>query len=165
MIQDYLRLKSGFTLIEVLVITGLTAILLLSSSAIFMTFLVNQSLISQKQQIKIEGDNALKQMSQVLREAKVVEECGVGKSNIIFSDLSGNQATFDNTNDRVASKSGNSTTYLTSENLALSNFLTDCFYVNNSYLVKIQFTLTNPGPNFNNNPLNQTFSTTVNLRN
>jgi type II secretory pathway component PulJ len=159
--------QSGFTLIEVLVMTGLTVILLLSASAIFMTFLLNQSLVTQKQQIKSEGDNALKQMVQVLRQAKTIEDCQTGQDEITFTDVSNSQGRYylDLDNNRIASASTPPTVYLTSDDLSVSNFSADCALSHESYLVKFQFTLSNNTPSFGSNPLEQTFEASVSLRN
>lgn len=157
--------QSGFTLIEVLVMTGLTVILLLSASAIFMTFLLNQSLITQKQQIKNEGDNALKQMIQVLRQAKTIENCDTGESELTFTDIANNQGRFYLASNRIASESSQPTIYLTSDNIQVTNFLANCSLSYESYLVNFQFTLSNNTPNFGEDPIQQTFTANVSLRN
>ncbi len=158
---------SGFTLIEILVITGLTVILLLSASAIFMTFLLNQSLVTQKQQIKIEGDNALKQMVQVIREAKDIENCENVEANqaINFTNILGNQGWFFLESNRVASTSAIGTIYLTSDSIFVSDFNPSCVFDQSTYLVKIEFKLVGVNPGFGQTPFEQTFKANVNLRN
>ncbi len=165
--------QSGFTLLEILVFTGLTSILLLSASAIFMTFLVNQSAIMQRQKIKIEGDNALKQMTQILREAKTVENCPGSAQRVVYENVFREQGEFyihnyfhdGNEMSRIASKSSSGTVYLTSEDFAASNFSADCRVKDESYLLKIKFSLSSKGPDFEAHPFTQTFENSVSLRN
>ena len=164
---------SGFTLIEVLVMTGITVILLLSATTIFMTFLVNQSLVMQKQKIKIDGDNALKQMTQMLREAREVVNCDdvSADQEIIYKNISGEVSTFsvmeDSGTQRIASASGEpvATTFLTSGEFEVSDFSPDCMEENEAYLVTVTFNLTDNSLSFSQNPLQQNFTTKVSLRN
>lgn len=161
--------KSGFTLLEVLVMTGITVILLLSATAIFMTFLVNQSLITQKQKIKTQGDNALKQMTQVLREAREVVNCEevAIDQEITYKDIANNEGSFFIEENRIASDSASSSdrVFLTADDLTVSEFSPSCTLGYESYLVKIKFTLEIETQSFADSPLKQTFEADVSLRN
>ena len=168
--------KSGFTLIEVLVVTGLTVIIMLGTVSLFMTFMLNQARVTRKQRVKTVGDNALKQIVQVLREARQIVNCdgdGSSTNSIIFQDLSGLEGVYDlrideisEGNSRIASSAGEATVYLTPEDIEASSFFATCYPSENSYFIRFNFTLEDSGGAvFSNQPTTQTFSASVSLRN
>ena len=165
----------GFTLIEVLVMTSLAVIIMLSAVILLMTFLLNQTRITQRQKIRTEGDNALKQMVQVLREAKEVENCdGEEKNEIVYQDVYDLEGEFtiatDEENIPRISRINHlgETVYLTSEDLQATNFNAICTYNENedNYFIRFNFDLANiKAPRFTDEPLSQTFEASVSLRN
>jgi len=164
--------KTGFTLIEVLVISGLTVIIMLSTVSLFMTFLISQARITQKQQLKNAGNSALKQMTQVLREAKSINPCNPASSNsIMFTDINNGtgsyqRSIFDNGNYGINYSTEASSNFITSQDMNIISFVSNCYTSQESQLVKVTFVLQNPriqGPS--NEPLNQEFSVNIQLRN
>lgn len=67
-----LKKMAGFTLVELLVVTSLTVILMVASTSVFamLIFTTNKTKIEEK--IKNEGNNALSNMEFVLRNAEEV---------------------------------------------------------------------------------------------
>lgn len=167
--------RSGFTLIEVLVMTSLAVIIMLSAVILLMTFLLNQTRITQRQKIRTEGDNALKQMVQVLREAKELAECdGEEKDEITYQDVYNLEGRFTITTDEESiprislTNHLEETIYLTSQDLHATNFNATCTYneTEGSYFINFNFELVNiKAPRFAEDPLSQTFEASVSLRN
>lgn len=161
------KLNSGFTLTEVLVITSLTVIIMLSSVVLFMTFLLNQNLISQKQKLKTEGDNALKQITQILREANQITDCPfVNQTSLTFIDPTQAEISLTVVDSRLTINQTDLSINLNSEDLSAQNLLVTCREGEEATLVSVSFELTNnTALRFTETPITQTFSTTVSLRN
>jgi len=171
-INPAFKKKTGFTLIEVLVISGLTVIIMLSTVSLFMTFLISQARITQKQQLKNAGNSAIQQMTQIIREAKAIDPCNSAASNtIIFTNLDNKSGsyqlgTFDNGNQGIYFTLDGTTHPITSEDMDITSFTSNCYIGQQSQLVKITFVLQNykiQGPS--GEPLAQEFSANVQLRN
>ncbi len=149
--------------------TSLAVILLLSSVVLFMAFLLNQNQIAQRQKIKTEGDNALKQIRQILREAKTIEGCSFSEEDsLTLRDLQDNQTTIEvhDHNQRLGlTDIAGNTTYLTGEDLTARNFQADCIAGHETVSVDIEFTLVNEKIGGLGQAGSQTFGTSVNLRN
>ncbi|KUK79570.1 MAG: hypothetical protein XD95_0303 [Microgenomates bacterium 39_7] len=155
----------GFTLIEVLVITGLTAIIMLATVSLFMTFLFNQGKISQRQEIKNAGNNALKQITQVLREAKRIDSCSLGRDEINYVDLNNHAGSFIEDDGILILNTGTQVD-LTPDHLRVDDFSADCYEGDPSQYIKVSFTLVNPNPGgLSGDPISQDFSTSITLRN
>lgn len=174
--SPYNKFSSGFTLIEVLVMTSLAVIILLSSVSLFMTFLLNQATISQRQKVRTEGDNALKQMVQLLREAKSIENCETASTtnSIVFKDVDNNEATFlikaqdegEGAVNRIVLQADNEI-FLTTKDLQANDLLVNCSYNQNqgTYFIRFSFDLINPKRTLTDKELSQTFEASVSLRN
>ena len=156
----------GFTLVEVLVITSLTVILLLGSMTIFMTFMLNQSRLMSKQRIQKAGDDALAQMTRVLREARSIPspDCNMGMSTIKFVDLLEKSGNYTVTGGQIASTSASGTYLLTPENLTTTVFTANCYPGVESDYLKISFTISDDNT-LGGQILTQDFSTGISLRN
>ncbi len=164
--------KAGFTLIEVLVISGLAVIIMLSTVSLFMTFLISQARVTQKQQLKNAGNSALKQMTQILREAKSINPCSpVASNHVVFVNIDNKTGdyqtnTFDNGNQGIYYSFEGNTHPITSQDVNVISFTTNCYAGQQSQLIKVSFVLQNPriqGPS--GDPLNQEFSANIQLRN
>jgi type II secretory pathway pseudopilin PulG len=164
-IKKKLQKHQGFTLIEVLVITGLTAIIMLATVSLFMTFLVNQGKISQRQELKNAGNNALKQITQVLREAKEINPCEANLNNqISFVDLNNQTGAF-SLNGGVISLNAGVPINLTPDHLEVTGFSANCYQGDPSQFIRVNFTLSNPNPSGLSESDSQDFSTSITLRN
>lgn len=84
--------KNGFSLIELLIATGLVSILFLTISAMFMTFLVGNSSIVFRKRVANEGNQALKTMEHYIRGARSAD-C-ITPNQITLEDPDGNVTTF-----------------------------------------------------------------------
>lgn len=70
--QLKMKRKNGFTLLELLVATSLTVILLLAVSSVFMTFLLADARTNLRRQIQSEGAEMISRMEFLLRNSKTV---------------------------------------------------------------------------------------------
>ncbi len=161
--QHTFKAKSGFTLIEVLVISGLTVIIMLTTVSIFMTFLVNQARISDRQELKNAGENAVRQITQALREAKEIEDCTTGMTDVIeFIDQDNQSGTITRTSERLRLGS----MPLTPTHLTVTSFSADCFDGQPSQHIRVRLTIENPTPKgISDGEIVQNFSTSITLRN
>jgi type II secretory pathway pseudopilin PulG len=163
----------GFTLIEVLVITTLTVIILPSTVVLFMTFLLNQARLTQKQKIKAAGDNALKQIEQAVRGAKKVDPCeppDLLNPSLTFYDFTGARGVIGLSGDTIASTAtpvtGTSVNYtLTPEGLVASGVNLGCYNGQDAQIIRVRFTLSGSGEGLISDTISQEFSTSIHLRN
>lgn len=90
--------KSGFTLIELMVVTTIVVLLLLSVSSMFMTFMLSNARTNITRQIKAEGSEMISQMEFVLRNARSTSlSCSaagsgntIGSGGVNITDADGN---------------------------------------------------------------------------
>lgn len=120
--------QAGFTLVELLVIVTLSVMLMLSSSALFLTFLLGSTKVSRAQIVKNEGEHAMAQMEFLLRNAvQIVDNgggqiCETGMDAIAFESIDSGVTTLfseedpSDSNTKIASNSG---FYLTSGDVEL----------------------------------------------
>ncbi len=160
----------GFTLIEVLVVTSLTVIILLSTVVLFMTFLMNQARLTQKQKIKVAGDNALKQIEQAVRGARRVDPCSAPSNSLTFYDFTGANGYIRLDSGAIASRAtpvtGDQVNYtLTPEGLAASGVSFNCYDGQDAQIIRVRFTLSGSGEGLVSDSIDQDFSTSIHLRN
>ena len=163
----------GFSLIEVIVVTALTILILFSTVIMFLTFLINQARLTQRQKVKTAGDNALKQIEQAVRGAQEITTCEEGMSElewISFAEVPGVIEVVDvSGNDRIASQSGTETYLLTPENIIAdpSGIRFDCYSTTReSNFVTVRFSLsTKNDEGLMNEELRQNFQTSIDVRN
>jgi prepilin-type N-terminal cleavage/methylation domain-containing protein len=115
--------KNGFTLIELLIVVSLSVMLMLSSSALFLTFLLGSTKVSRSQIVKNEGEYAMSQMEFLLRNAvQVIDNgggqiCETGMTAIAFESFDSGVTTLSSEadiGDGFTKISSNSGVYLTS---------------------------------------------------
>lgn len=172
-----LRIKTGFTLIELVVAVGISVIIMLSAASLFMIMLVSNTKTSTNQSVRNEGEYALQQMEFLLRNAidiqpnQFLETCQTDMSEIKFLSLDGGVTTLsqvldDNDVPRIASNSSN---FLTSESVELTSGPTfNCYQssdLSNTY-INFSFTLKKNALSFNQNEnaTEETFMTGVGIR-
>lgn len=81
--QKQRKSLSGFTLIELLVVTTLVVLLMMSVSAMFMTFLVGNAQTNIRRQIKGEGNEIISQIEFLFRGASSVQKSGVNLTTAV----------------------------------------------------------------------------------
>ncbi|MDQ3008298.1 MAG: prepilin-type N-terminal cleavage/methylation domain-containing protein [bacterium] len=173
---------AGFTLIELLVVVSLSVMLMLSASALFLTFLISNTKTSSTQMVKAEGEYAINQLEFLIRNSTDIitdsitgEQCEAGMNQLIVKSFDGGITAFFAEEDadgkyKIASNSG---TYLTSGAVELLNaadgtgITFDCQRVNqDTPYVTVSFTLRKgtPGIDADRDVVTQTFSTSVSTR-
>ena len=168
--------QSGFTLIELMIVTSLMVILTLTVSAMFMTFLITNARTNTKNTLKVEGSYALSQMEFLLRNSyKLVENsdtqtCQSSMDSIRLESIDGGQTEFfletAGSTTKIASNSGE---YLTSDAVLAENLSFNCTEASSgNHTVTIDFDLTKLVPsvsNTTNEDSTQHFSANISLRN
>lgn len=123
------RISSGFTLIEVLIVSGLLAIIFISVSSLFMTSLASGLRTTLWQELRSEGTFALSQMAYMLRNSSsIIGLCSGGTNTISFDNPDatksqfftvagshGNQLVVETIDDTISNFSNVPTSYLTSD--------------------------------------------------
>jgi type II secretory pathway pseudopilin PulG len=175
--------NKGFTLVEVLVVSTLAILLMITVTSIFITFISSSGQTKLKQQLQVEGNQTLDKMERLLRGSKnlstnnVGDICTTGMASIGFESFAGGKGVLYEVSNRIASDSGVlndadtiQTYYLTSDQLDVDttnhDLTFDCYQGEDSYFVKISFGLmadTTKSPT--DRTVKQTFSTGVQLRN
>jgi prepilin-type N-terminal cleavage/methylation domain-containing protein len=160
--------KTGFTLIELLITTALTVILMLTVTALFMTFLLSNSRTNTQKAIKEEGIHAMSQMEFILRNARYIDvestPCITGMSTIDVISADGGLTTFRTITDGGVPKIASNSAFLTSGSVNVSNppLRFNCSGSLGNRRVKITFGLSKTSPDGN---VNEVFESTVNIRN
>jgi len=123
-----MKKQDGFTLIEILAVSGILVLLSITIVSLFISILRGGTKAEVVQEIRQGGDFALKAMSQVIRNAQFVavddcSEAGTSGSSIIVVDQSNNPVLFSLESDRIASDSS----YLTSSRVKASGLSFICY--------------------------------------
>ena len=160
--------KQGFTLIEVLAVSGILVILAVIIVGLFTTTLRGGIKADVVQGIRQEGDFAIKAISQVIRNAEYVEvsdcsQAGTSGSSITVVDQYSNPVVFSLGDDRIASDSS----YLTSTRVKASGLSFVCYDRElGNQVVTINFSLSlgdEPGAKAHERQTEE-FKTSVSLR-
>ncbi len=173
-----LEAQAGFTLLEVVVATSITVIMMLAATSLFLATLRSNTKDTQVTSIKQEGDYALSQMEFLLRNAiSVVQDpqfplspvCQSNMDSISFKLLDGGITTLSASNGLIASKSATAANpvYLTSPATVLTNLKFDCSQAGTNYgtYVTASFSLAKDENNANTpNTITQDFRTSVSVR-
>jgi len=177
-IQPEKTYQAGFTLLEVLVATSITVVMMIAATGLFLATLRTSTKNSQVSAIKTDGDYALSQIEFLLRNAVTIVPdpqaplgavCSAGMSSISFKLRDGGTTTLTSANSLIASKSATAAnpSYLTSPSTTLSNLLFDCSQAGTNYgtYVTASFTLSKDETNSNTpNTITQDFRTSVSVR-
>lgn len=169
--------NQGFTLVELVVSMGLATMLLLTVSAMFMTFLVSGAKTNLKKAVISEGGRVLNQMEFMLRNSlQLVPNtsgitCAADMDSIAFQSYDGWITQFQTVNGKIASRSADPsdpTSFtdrsLMSDTVELSQPLQfDCSTNSTSASVTINFSIQKT--NTDNDNSEEDFATTVQLRN
>lgn len=158
--------KAGFTLVELLVVSGITGLLLLTVSTMFMTVLVGRAQSSLREQVHTEGNEIIGRIEFIVRNSVSVENCGVPGS--VFSTISGDKVFFEipgGTTDLVMDvNAGSDRDVLNSASMKVTSFTLSCEEVasSNKKSVKLNFVLQHAETE---TTISETFTTWVQLRN
>ncbi len=160
--------KNGFTLLELLVATTLSAVLLLAVSSVFMTFLMSSARTTIRRQVHSEGNEIRNRIEFLLRNSKVVTSTCTGGNivPIVFTTLDGNVVEIGTDGvDSLYTKLGTGTaTDLTTAETKASGVKFVCSedITTKIRVVTIQFTLTKTSDGVS---ASETFQSIVELRN
>jgi len=161
--------KSGFSLIELIVVIGLLTLLMLAISSTMLMSIVSSNRIRTTTKVKQAGNYALGQIQGMIRNAKSVKLCSSTTDSMTIVNPNGSSTMIMLESAKIASNSG---VYLTPADLTVSNFTLTCLPGNttptlsNTTLIKVAFDLKSSltTQKATENPLLH-FETSVNLRN
>lgn len=131
--------KSGFSLIELVVVIGLLSLLILAITSTSLMSVISSNRIRTTTKVKQAGNYALDQISTLIRNSKAITACDDVQETLTLINQNGDQTTFSIENDKIASNSG---TYLTPDNLSVANFDFTCLPdTTNPNFIKLSFDL------------------------
>ncbi len=168
-LKDYnLKPKFGYSLVELIIVVGLTGFLAVGISSVVLFAIVNSTRIRNSVRTKQIGDYAIGQMQTMVRSATSVVSCDSSGESLTIANADGYETVFqlevDGATSRIASNSG---TFLTSSDLVVQNFDLTCEPSDTDVgLVSISFSLKKDQDNARaiTNP-ELTFETAVEPRN
>lgn len=150
-------------------VVSISVIIILGSTALFMTFMIGNSRINLRQEIKANGNNALNKIQFMLRNAKSISGCSTDLSSLTFQALDGGITTIEASDNRVASISTsvtpNITYYLTSSEVTLDNLSFDCYQNQGVQYVEVSFSLAKGDSDSAHDTFEESFSSGIMLRN
>lgn len=140
--------QKAFTLLELLVTSSITALLMLAISSLFVSFLATAYKSRISQNLRESGNNAMTQMIEMIRSASEISsvcdtEEPLNYINLINQD--GLETIIREEDDRIASVSANNKLYLTESHASpnyISNLLFTCYPTpEGKKYIEINFTL------------------------
>lgn len=160
--------RSGFSLIELIVVIGLLSLLMLAISSTMLMSIVSSNRIRTTTKVKQAGNYALGQIQAMIRSAKAVTNCVSGLTDpsltLINQDGGDTEFYLDTITGQIASNSG---VFITPEDLEANLFNITCEPTETEpTLIKVSFDLKNKlaTERRTGNPTLH-FETSVNLRN
>lgn len=154
-----MKSQKGFTLLELLITTSVTALLMLAVSSLFITFLATAYKSRISQNLRESGGNANRQIVDMLRSAnEITSPCTSSPLNYVsLIGADGLTTTIREENDQIASVSANGTSYLTeSSDLSedyVQSLLFTCYPTQEGKkYIEINFNLRVGGGEAENNP-------------
>ena len=150
---------SGFTLIEVITVSGIMALFSITLISVFMASFRGGTKSQLIQRIRQDGDYALVSMSREIKKAAKIDNCGADLQLIL---VDGSLVNYSLSSGRIASDSS----YLTGNAATVENLIFGCDEgETGNQIVTISFTLT--GGNVSSQAqekLSQGFATSVSTR-
>lgn len=133
----------GYSLIELVVVIGLTGILAIAITAVSMTSLISSTRIRNQIRIRQAGDSSINQLQKLIRGAKSLS-CNSQTNTLTTINEDGNTTTvsaiIDGAATRIASNSGN---YITPADTTISGFDITCVPNNiHASLINVKFGIT-----------------------
>lgn len=145
-----MKKQKAFTLLELLVTSGITALLMLAISSLLITFLATAYKSRISQNLRQSGGNAMNQMIDMIRSSSaIVSECDatLALDHLTLIGNDGQESTIlkDVDTDRIASVSATTKIYLTKSSTNpnyVQNLLFQCFpTAKGTKYIKISFVL------------------------
>ena len=138
-------MKKGFSLIELIVVIGLTSLLAVAITSVAMTSLVGSARIRNLVKTRQAGDSALNQMQTKIRNARNIIHCNSTTDTLTIENIDGRNTSYalelDNGSMRIASNSGQ---YITPQDNTITVFDIECSPNDQEpNLVSIKFSITN----------------------
>lgn len=172
-------MKNGYTLIELVIVVGLTAILTVSITAIMMSSLLSSRRVRTQVSVRQAGDYAITQMERMIRGAQsfpiVACDPATSPNQISFNNFDGKDTTFSKITvgdvDLIASSSALTATteYITPDNMHITAFSITCDPPSGiPDLVTISFTIENYTPTLVTSPFDKVsvvYKTSIKPRN
>ncbi len=177
----------GYTIIELVIVIGISAILLITAVALFFTTFIGGGKTASGEYTKQAGGQALSQMTFLIRNARRIVQnpsgtvCGSPMDSLTVLGLDGGVTTFSrvvtgagaNAVTQIASSSGATTAFLTPTEVSVSNFTISCAPVaygqtgwdGSPPIVNISFTLSKGAGGQGRDLVTIPFSTSITLRN
>lgn len=162
--------KSGFTLVELLVYVSTASIVILIIASVVMILFQSKSKSSAITEVEQQGNNAMKTITQLARNAEGINipTQGVSTSTLsldVYDSLLDPTVISESGGVMQITEGGGSAVNLTSSNLTVSNLdFTNLSKDNTPGIVRIEFTLTKEANNRGSYFYEKTFYTSVSLR-
>lgn len=157
--------KQGYTLIELITVTGIMALFSLTLISIFLATLRSGTKTQALQQVHQNGDFALKTMSRMIRVADEVSSCG---TSVTLLNADGGQTIFSLVEDSGVSRvASNSSQYLTGISTQGSELSFTCYPGElGGLVVTIEFVLASgdEGGSQAQEKISQEFATSISTR-
>lgn len=160
--------KSGFSLIELIIVIGLIAMLMLALSSAMLMSIVSSNRIRTTTRTKQIGNFALDQIQGIIRNSKDISICN--SSVVTVSNQDGTTSTISVEGSRITS---NSNIYLTPSGTTTTNFQFSCLPGDTppisgqekSNVIKVSFYLKDATTTRDTENPSLYFETSINLRN
>ncbi len=141
-------MQKAFTLLELLITSSITALMMLAISSLFITFLATAYKSRISQNLRESGGNATRQIIDMIRSAnEITSTCDSSRplNYITLIGYDGLETTIKEDSDRIASISANSKFYLTEKSAStdyLRNLTFNCYpTVENKKYIEVSFSL------------------------
>jgi type II secretory pathway pseudopilin PulG len=120
-------MKKGFSLIELVIVVGLTSLLTIAITSVSITSIVGANRVRNLIKTRQAGDGALNQIQTSLRNARDISVCNSANNQLTMQNMDGGTTTLslELTGElgRIASNSGS---YLTPADITVTNFDLQC---------------------------------------
>lgn len=140
--------QKAFTLLELLVTSSITSLLMLAISSLFITFLATAYKSRISQNLRESGNNAMRQITDMIRNSsEITSRCNKDQplDYIALIGTDGLESTIAESDNRIASISANEKFYLTESSSSASyvnNLVFKCYPTpENTKYIEIEFTL------------------------
>lgn len=120
-------MKKGFSLIELVIVVGLTSLLTIVITSVSITSIIGAGRVRNLIKTRQAGDGALNQIQTLLRSARDISVCNSVSNQLTLENMDGGTTTLalELTADigRIASNSGS---YITPADITVTNFDLEC---------------------------------------